>query len=365
MRLILGKNQYYTMDLHREYENIISKKKPSFPICKELVVYLTRYQRYFHFRISYDDLLRWDTDFAVLDNDGNDTLWRTVMYARHEQDEIKESLLRIYVYLTADLEHTVMEHLMVESVDYCLFGNSNPFRVKVRNLLNDNYDYYYIKKADASRVYGLELEEMLSPNKVFYLVNEDTLIEQHISGIPGDQFLTHNLDEEGQNLVRLTKEFVKFNQRCFIRLLGDMRSYNFVIDMTPDFDQMQYRIRAIDFDQQSYEGRMKVYLPQFFKENYKFVDVAIDVLGADSIKQYQNEERSLMRRRVGASRYQLQRLLKVMRKDHVTDNRRMGILKRDLAEHHKNKSFMRLTSMGAILYKHINLMLELDLQRLK
>ena len=353
------------MDLHRRYENIISKKKPSFPISKEFIIYLARYQRYFHFNISYDDLLRWDNSFPVLDKGGKDTLWRTVMYTRTEQDEINDNLLRIYVYLTAELEHTVMEHLKVESVDYCLFGNSNPFRIKVRNLLNDNYDYYYIKRADASRVYGLELEEMLSPNKVFYLVNEDTLVEQHISGIPGDQFLRNNIHEEGQNLVRLTKEFVKFNQRCFIRLLGDMRSYNFVVDMTPDFDQMQYRIRAIDFDQQCYEGRMKVYLPQFFKENFEFVDMAIKKLGDDSITQYQNEERSLMRRRVGANRYQLQRLIKTMRKDHITDARRLGMLKRDLADYHKNKSFIRLTSMGAVLYKHINLMLELDLSPVK
>jgi hypothetical protein len=284
------------------------------------------------------------------------------MYSRLEQEEINDALLRIYVYLTADVEHTVMEHLKVDSVDYCLFGNSNPFRVKIKNLLNDNHDYYYIKQADASRVYGLELEEMLSPNKVFYLVNEDTLVEQHISGIPGDQFLEFNLQEKEHNKVRLAKEFVKFNQRCFIRLLGDMRSYNFVIDMTPDFDQMQYRIRAIDFDQQCYEGKRNLYLPQFFKENYQFVEMAMSLLGENSLQQYQNEERSLMRRRVGANRYQLQRLIKTMRKDELSDMRRTGILKRELAEYHNAKSFKRLTSMGAILFKQINLMLDLNLR---
>jgi hypothetical protein len=65
----------------------------------------------------------------------------------------------------------------------------------------------------------------------------------------------------------LPKEFVKFNERCFVRLLGDMRSYNFVVNITPDIEDYQYRIRAIDFDQQSYEGRRNLYLPQFFKEN--------------------------------------------------------------------------------------------------
>ena len=31
-------------------------------------------------------------------------------------------------------------------------------------------------------------------------------------------------------------------------------------------DQVIYRIRPIDFDQQTYEGNLKVYLPQYFKE---------------------------------------------------------------------------------------------------
>jgi hypothetical protein len=58
-----------------------------------------------------------------------------------------------------------------------------------------------------------------------------------------------------------------------IGLLGDMRSYNYVIIPTHDFDQVVYRIRPIDFDQQCYEGNLKIYLPQYFKENKKMVDL--------------------------------------------------------------------------------------------
>ena len=57
-----------------------------------------------------------------------------------------------------------------------------------------------------------------------------------------------------------------------IRLLGDMRAYNYVVIPTHDFDQVIYKIRAIDFDQQCYEGKFKVYRPQFFKENYPMVE---------------------------------------------------------------------------------------------
>src|SRR6185369_16726627 len=121
-------------------------------------------------------------------------------------------------------------------------------------------DYFYVKKADASRIYGLELEHLLSPNNIHFLVRDDTLVEEHIAGIPGDDFIADYFQRSGVNKVRICKEFVKFNERCFIRLLGDMRAYNYVIDVTLDFDEEQYRVRAIDFDQQSYEGDIKVYL---------------------------------------------------------------------------------------------------------
>ncbi|MFL2834576.1 MAG: hypothetical protein ACJZ9L_00185 [Coraliomargaritaceae bacterium] len=45
------------------------------------------------------------------------------------------------------------------------------------------------------RVYGLELEELLSPNAINFLIWGDTLIEEHIIGVPGDQFIKEYLTE--------------------------------------------------------------------------------------------------------------------------------------------------------------------------
>src|SRR3546814_15269406 len=105
-------------------------------------------------------------------------------------------------------------------------------------------------------MYGLELEHILSPNRIVYFTDENTLIEEHIAGIPGDMFIRDYLNDNSFNQTRIAKEFIKFNERCFIRLLGDMRSYNYVIDITPDFEASQFRARPIDFDQQSYDGRL-------------------------------------------------------------------------------------------------------------
>ena len=167
----------------------------------------------------------------------------------------------------------IIKFLNVDSIDYCTFGNSKPFRIKVRNILNDNYTHFYIKKADASRVYGLELEHILSPDKINFLVYKDTLIEEHIMGIPGDVFIKTLLaDCTETEKSQIAKEFVKFNERCMIGLLGDMRSYNYVVIPIYDFDQRIFKIRAIDFDQQSYEGSFKLYNRIFSKKISNFLN---------------------------------------------------------------------------------------------
>ncbi len=345
----------------RKNRDEISTKKPSYEIGESLILYLKKYLRYSIPEITYDSLLRFQDSFPVYDKNDKDTFWRLCMYAPEEQEETHAALLIIYLQLIGDLDTSAIQHLMIERIDYCLFGNSKPFRIKVKNLINDNYDYYYIKRADSSRIYGLELEQLISPNKVNYLVNETTLIEEHIVGIPGDQFIDWNIKNEQHNQVRLAKEFVKFNERCFIRLLGDMRSYNFIIDMTPDFDQMQYRVRAIDFDQQNFEGKLVIYTPQFFSDNRPYVKMVTTTLNQDSILQYQNEERSLIRRRIAVSEYQLKELLRCAKEETLSMPEKVKRLAHDLSVYHEDSSFKSLTKMSEILLKHLNQCLKLDI----
>jgi hypothetical protein len=268
-------------------------------------------------------------------------------------------LVEVYQLLIAD--GRPIDHLMVASIDYCLYGNSQPFRIKILNQLNDNHDYYYIKKADASRVYGLELEHLLSPNRINYMYAEATLVEEHIIGVPGDDFIADPQHYHGNlNPVRLSKEFVKFNERCFVRLLGDMRAYNFVVDVIQDFDQVQYRIRSIDFDQQCFEGRHRIYLPQFFKENRAYVELAQRTIGQETAGQYANEERSLLRKRYRLAEDQLDQLFAVMRADTISTPEHVARLASELAEHHRLPALLEATTMGDVLHLHLRHSLELD-----
>ena len=165
--------------------------------------------------------------------------------------------------------------------------------------------------------------------------------------------------------TRLAKEFVKFNERCFIRLLGDMRSYNFVVNITPDVEDYQYRIRAIDFDQQSYEGRKSLYLPQFFKENLPFVKLTLQYLNKDSIEQYQAEERTLIAYRMAASRYRIMDLLNIMKKDNISTEEKRLQLRDELAEHFQNKQFLRCKTMGELVKQVLRHTLKPHLSRIQ
>src|SRR5215471_356351 len=255
-----------------------SRKKFLYPIGEPLRNYLKQHARETRLPVVYEDLLRFTYSLPLKDKNGQPTLWETTLYDMKELDFLRDGLLKIYAILKTEGDLTFINHLEVARIDYCSFGNSNPFRIRIVNKFNDNYDHYYIKIADASRIYGLELEHILSPNRITFLTSGDTLVEEHIPGIPGDLFIDRMLNEPTTNKIRLAKEFVKFNERCFVRLLGDMRSYNFVMNITPDIEDYQYRIRAIDFDQQSYEGRKNLYLPQFFKENYPLVQLVLQHL---------------------------------------------------------------------------------------
>ena len=179
-------------------------------------------------------------------------------------------------------------------------------------------------------------------------------MEEHIIGVPGDTFIANpERYGGGVNVVRLCKEFVKFNERCFVRLLGDMRAYNFVVDVIHDLDQVQYRIRTIDLDQQSHEGRLRFYLPQFYKENLPYVKLAQEAIGTETAKQYRNEERALMRRRMQNAQDQLDGLLETMKQDTIAPEENVRQLAAELATHHADAGFLELTSMGHLLERHL------------
>ena len=342
-----------------------SRKKPLYPINHALRKYLKMHGREVALPVSYNDLTRISYSVPILDKQGRDTLWEKALYDMKDWNYLREGLLKTYAILKTEGDFTFTNHLDLARIDYCSFGNSNPFRIRIVNRYNDNYDHFYIKQEDASRVYGLELEDILSPNRITFLTGNNTLVEEHIPGIPGDVFVQQHLQHAEINKIRLAKEFVKFNERCFVRLLGDMRSYNYVVNVLPDIEDYQYRIRAIDFDQQSYEGRKNLYLPQFYKENKAFVDLTLQYLNKESIDQYQVEERTLIAFRLATARYRIFDLLNIMIKDVISTPEKLQQLQHDLAEHFGNNNFNKLKTMGQVVKQTLRCSLKPHLSRIQ
>lgn len=339
--------------------NHIEYKKPFYKVKAGLKNHLENYSRWEELPISYIDLTHYQDLSPVLDSEGSPTLWYSAIYRPTDLEMLQEELTRIYELLIAD--GTRIPYLAIESIEFCSFGNSKPFRIKVKNEINDNHDYFYVKRTDASRIYGLELEEVFSPDKISFLTDKDTLVEEHIVGIPCDEFILRNKHVKIANRLRFAKEFVKFNERCYCRLLGDMRAYNFVVEITQDFDNVQYRLRAIDFDQQSYEGKRTMYLPQYFKDNKTLVDLATELLSPEIAQQYMKEERVSMRKRYVSARRRTRSLLKTMRKDKISSNENIHTLREELAKYHQIDAFRDFRNMGDILTLHLQLQLGINI----
>lgn len=337
---------------------LISKKKILYRINHQLRRYLKKYNREYTMNISYADLFRYDNAIVLYDKNGVDTLWESVFYSPGDQDGVYESLKQIYADLKTDGNEEVIKHLVIDRVDFCTYGNTHPFRIRIVNRVNDNFDYFYIKIADASRVYGLEMEHILSPNRINYVTHENTLVEEHIAGVPGDIFLQQSLETDLEAPIRLAKEFVKFNERCLVQVLGDMHSANYVVITTPDFEEIYYRIRPIDFDQQCYEGKKSVYMPQYFKQNNPLIELGIKLMTPESVWQYQIEERSMIASRLKSESQRVYDLMDVMSKDEIAPAENVDQLKNELAKHYNDDRFLACQTMGEIVWHSLELVMK-------
>jgi hypothetical protein len=336
---------------------VISRRKEKYPVSPSLMQYLHHFGRRAEIPIVYDDLLRFTTAMPYENPAGEETLWLTVAYTPEVMADLQPTLTRLYAMLKIGGDLTRTEHLAVERIDFGDFGNSRPFRIRIINRFNGNTDHYYVKFADASRIYGLELEHLLSPFRINYFVRENTLIEEHIAGIPGDDFIKNYLGRDDLNRVRLAKEFVKFAERCYLRLLGDMRAVNYIVDITPDFEEVQYRVRPIDFDQQCYEGRLEVYRPHLFPDNKPVEELVRTHLNVPTIVQYRQEERSQTARRIQAESRRYTALLSTMRRTEVAPAENIAALAAELDAYHECRDFTGASSMADLVMRHLQRLL--------
>jgi hypothetical protein len=149
--------------------------------------------------------------------------------------------------------------------------------------------------------------------------------------------------------LRVAKEFVKFNERSLVQLLGDMRNDNFVAEVIPDFDELYFRLRAIDFDQHCYEGNVKIYMPQYFKENNPIINLGFKSMSPVLELQYQKEERTRLLTRVRAASDLLPTLLSAMKREALSTEENIIRLRSDLSDLYEDNRFLQARTMGDLL----------------
>ena len=328
-------------------------QKELYPVSNQLQQYLADFKRDIVLPISYQELFHYSYSNAIKDENGKYTHWENVVYDEKYAEMLQPKILATYQLL----KNSSAKNIKITAIDFCEFANSMPFRISVEDTGNNSSDYFYIKAADASRIYGLELEQLLSANNICYLYHKNTLVEDHIEGIPGDVFLKEAAAFPTDQKKLLATAFVTFNEECFTRLLGDMRSYNFVVVKTVD-EQNPFKIKAIDFDQQCYEGKLNLYWPQFYKENYEYVQMANQFLGEERI-----ESICLLARKKTANcrdqlLNQLNNLLQAMATEELSENYKVVSLRKELNHYFKTKQFSSCKTMGALLQQQLKQVLQ-------
>jgi DNA-binding protein H-NS len=90
-------------------------------------------------------------------------------------------------------------------------------------------------------------------------------------------------------------------------------------------------------------------MPQFLKENGKFVEMVHNNLREESIQQYKIEERSAISKRIIRVQDRINFLLECMSEDEISSEEKVKRLRKDLFDYTKDKRFTTCKNMGAIL----------------
>ena len=114
--------------------NTPSRRKPMYHVNSQLRQYLRIHGREVKLPVTYDNLLNYTWSVPIHDKNGKDTLWERTTYDSRDWDYIREGLVKIYAILKTEGDFSFTSHLDVARIDYCTFGNSHPFRIRIVNL---------------------------------------------------------------------------------------------------------------------------------------------------------------------------------------------------------------------------------------
>ena len=93
-----------------------SRKKPFFPVNKQLRTYLKTHGRDVNLPLSYNDLLNITYSVPLRDKAGKDTLWEKALYDMKDWEYLKAGLIRLYAIIRTEGDYTFTKHLDVARI---------------------------------------------------------------------------------------------------------------------------------------------------------------------------------------------------------------------------------------------------------
>jgi flagellar biosynthesis/type III secretory pathway protein FliH len=101
-----------------------------------------------------------------------------------------------------------------------------------------------------------------------------------------------------------------------------------------------------------------MYLPHYFKENLALVQLGMQHMDETTMRQYQEEERSLLANRFRTGYYRIEELFKVMEMDEIAPEEKVKQLGKELSAYHKNPAFKNCKTMGQLVLECLNQVVE-------
>jgi len=229
------------------------------------------------------------------------------------------------------------------------YGRTCPLRVKVF-FSNDFEKTFYAKILDEKRLFGIELENMLSPYKYEYSASGGGIYEDEVPGIEQSRI---NSDTKRDNAY--LEELAKLDYRAFVMLLGDLNPnenpHNCLVTKEFSGDSYTYNVRPIDFD-----GLFEI---KDFQRDLVLSgrrEEAANSIGKDRYHILRSFEKESMRKKYCQYYERINELLDIVGSSDTCNRevRRLGGL---LDEYYRdqNADFKNSKNMGDLFGKHIRL----------
>ena len=98
---------------------------------------------------------------------------------------------------------------------------------------------------------------------------------------------------------------------------------------------------------------MNLYLPQFYKENYHYVQMATHLLSNEAIETIRIKERKNIAALLKRNHTQIKALLSIMENEEISENYKVVSLRKELNQYHHTEVFSQYKTMGGLVKQQL------------